>query len=693
MMGYVLRLLFCLGLLALLSACKLDDDRLYGNIGDIPSSNPSQNPTSYCADGNRQTNSPYANSGESGIDGLAEETAYTICTPTQLNAIKLNASDSNKYFTLKANLDMSELGSTAYNSIGSFSNRYSGTFDGNKYVIRNLKSSVGLFDTIDGATIKNLGVENASILGGGFSSILISSSFNGVIENVYVTGSLVTTAGFYTGALVSTVYNVTIRNSFALANVVTSSGSTNVVGGLVGTLSTGSISNSFMIGNVVGNESAGGLVGSTGGSSATIENSFFIGNISGNHAAGLVGPIAGGGPATFSNNYYDDQKTCTNSAGSCNTLGGTGIDTSVNSNYFYTATSPPMDQWNFIDTWTSFTDGPPHLAWLSSAPLSDYCWTKGRYQNTPYANSGETGIDGLSEVNSFTLCSSDQLNQIGTNSTNWDKYYTVKSNINMAHLTGTEYNIIGDGTTEYSGMLNGDGNSIYNLTYSNASRNFVGLIGVLEGIPADLKNLRLVNVSISGNNFMGAAVGDLNVGGEVHQVYVSGSVTGIGVNQQNIGGVVGSTNGVVSNVFSAATVTTTTGNNHGGIIGNNGSVLSASYFSGNVVSNGSEAGGLTGSCSNSIMNSFSVGNVQGNSGIHAVGLISGNACGAFTDVYYDSTATCTNLSGSCTNHVNTNGINTSVQNTYFYDDANLPLSNWDFTTIWRENLSTYPNLR
>lgn len=693
-----------------LASCKLNDDKLYGSFGDLPSEAPHQDSSPYCEQGSRLLNTPYANSSETGVDGLTEATAFTICTPTQMNAIGANSGDWGKFFKLESDIDMQSLNGTQYNIIGNTTTEFTGEFDGNGNILTNFSYTnsgtnyVGLFGVLgSGGVISNVGIKNASTYGGVYSSILAGLQISGsTIENVFVQGTVRGSSNV--GGIVGQGGGF-VQNSLSVTNAISSgSSSAALVGYLLGT---GVIKNSLAMGSVVSGGAGVGLI--AGFHSGSIENSIAIGNVEGVAAGNTVSFIAGwdsGG--TVTNSFFDSSLSCINNGiGDCsdnltgvNLDSSTGIDGSVQPTYFYTA-NPPYDSWDFAletangsnDYWElAGSTMLPQLAAFSSAPLTDYCWTGYRYFNGPFANSGEAGIDGSSELKAFTLCSSDQLNQIGTNSTNWDKYYTVEGDINMAHLTGTEYNIIGDNTTEYSGIFNGDGNSIYNLTYSNATQNFVGLIGVLEGGSAELKNLKLVNVSISGNNLMGGAVGDINVGGEVHQVYVSGNVTGIGVNQQNIGGVVGSTNGVVSNVVSEVIVTATAGNYHGGIIGTNGSALDASFFSGSVVSAG-VAGGLTGSCTNFITNSFSVGDVQGSNGTNAVGLVSGVACGIFTNVYYDSSATCTNLSGTCSNHASTNAIDASVQTTYFYDRTNLPLLNWDFTTIWQENSSTYPSLK
>ena len=99
---------------------------------------------------------------------------YQIWDPNQMNAIGANPGDWGKCFKLMADIDMSQFTGMQYNIIGNSTMKFTGTFDGNSHIIRNLtyttttvKDYVGLFGYTLNATIQNLGVENVTISSGG----------------------------------------------------------------------------------------------------------------------------------------------------------------------------------------------------------------------------------------------------------------------------------------------------------------------------------------------------------------------------------------------------------------------------------------------------------------------------------------------------------------------------------------------
>ena len=143
--------------------------------------------------------------------------------------------------------------------IGSDTNNFTGTFDGNGFRITNLYINrpttdyVGLFGKISGASavIRNLGVEVQIVVGqaqvGGLVGHMDSGSS---IRNSYATGA-VTGSGNFAGGLVGYMDSgSSIRNGYATGAVT---GSGNFAGGLVGHMDSGSsIRNSYATGAVTG---------------------------------------------------------------------------------------------------------------------------------------------------------------------------------------------------------------------------------------------------------------------------------------------------------------------------------------------------------------------------------------------------------------------------------------------------------
>ena len=222
-----------------------------------------------------------------------------------LDAIRDNLSGN---YTLMNDLDSTtagyeELASETANGgkgwepIGTDTEPFTGTFDGQGYEIRDLfinrpdEHYIGLFGHVgDTAVIKNVGVVNATVTGNERVGGLVGAS-SGTVSNCYAIGS--TPAGeWYVGGLVG-LNEGTVSNSYATGNVT---GNEKHVGGLVGS-SYGTVSNSYSTGNVTGDVYVGGLVGFNW--RGTVSNSYSTGNVTGNYVGGLVG-LNGG---TVSNSY------------------------------------------------------------------------------------------------------------------------------------------------------------------------------------------------------------------------------------------------------------------------------------------------------------------------------------------------------------------------------------------------------
>ena len=208
--------------------------------------------------------------------------------------------------------------------IGTFSNRFKGTFDGNECEVRNMtvllnnaNSGVyaGLFGCSDGGSIKDTGVKgNVCIFAssydccaGGLVGESYSSSSGSSITDSYATVNVYASSSSsnhaYAGGLVGSSNKASISNSYATGNVYAFSASSSAAyaGGLVGYISSSSISNSYATGNVYAFSSsasvyAGGLVGESYSSSSgsSITDSYATGNASAAsssvaYAGGLVG--------------------------------------------------------------------------------------------------------------------------------------------------------------------------------------------------------------------------------------------------------------------------------------------------------------------------------------------------------------------------------------------------------------------
>jgi type II secretion system protein G len=218
-----------------------------------------------------------------------------IYTPEQLASIGVDEDyplDGN-YIVMK-DLDLS--GYENWVPIGKEASPFTGTFDGNNYVIFNLTISPtpkgdfkGLFGYIsETSEITNLGLENANIIGRYRIGGLVGRNDGGTITNCYAAGNI--TGKDYVGGLVGS-NDGTITNCYATGNV---SGSD--AGGLVG-INSSTITDCYATAEVTGGSSIGGLVGNTysGTYSSTISitNCYATGKVTGNYRiGGLAGYVS-----------------------------------------------------------------------------------------------------------------------------------------------------------------------------------------------------------------------------------------------------------------------------------------------------------------------------------------------------------------------------------------------------------------
>ena len=222
------------------------------------------------------------------VDRLTEEEAiaqgYTIITTAdELQAMQDNL--SGKYILMN-NIDLEGYDWT---SVGTTANPFLGEFNGNGYVISNLKiikpdeNDLGVFGYTGTSSISNLGLENieingkdhcGSLVGQGGGTVKNCYSTNAVISGRHIIGGLIgcdftnsisfcysnsdVSGNGYVGALLGESYN-SVDNCFAVGSVT----SPWLAGGLIGKCYS-KISNSYAAAKVSCNNDGGGLVGSAG---------------------------------------------------------------------------------------------------------------------------------------------------------------------------------------------------------------------------------------------------------------------------------------------------------------------------------------------------------------------------------------------------------------------------------------------
>ena len=315
------------------------------------------------------------------------------------------------------------------------------------------------------------------------------------------------------------------------------------------------------------------------------------------------------------------------------------------------------------------------------------------------------GVGTLSDP--FAICTAAQFVNIGNNPEGWDRHYRLMADIDLAAFDISSYTPIGSLNTPFSGTLDGAGHTIRNFSYVDPQSDYIGLFGFVGGAASKIWRLGVIDIDVAGRNHVGGIAGRVRWGSIIHS-YATGAVAG----NSNVGGVAGSAQSAVT-ISSSYSTATVQGDNDwiGGLVGNaNGVRITSSYASGDVSGGWRGVGGLVGTYSfGSAIQVYATGNVNGtNVGVGGLfgtsgscfvrdafatgnvtcagsndncGLITGdrntNALPTFTNVFFDSSSTCTNGGDGACNTGDGTGIDLMQQPDYFFDTANEPLASWE----------------
>ena len=197
---------------------------------------------------------------------------------------------------------------------------------------------------------------------------------------------------------------------------------------------------------------------------------------------------------------------------------------------------------------------------------------------------------------------------------------------------GAGWQPIGNDVAPFVADFSGNNFILRNLYINRSAENGVGLFGQV-GAGAELKDVRLAAVDVSGRNNVGGLVGDGN-----SATITASSMTGTVNGRSNVGGLVGDgENAMMTASYAAGDVSGA--DSVGGLVGDGfRATISASYAVG-MVSGSSEVGGLVGFGENAMMTaSYARGDVSGTdrvgglvgdgedatiSASYAVGMVSG----------------------------------------------------------------------
>jgi filamentous hemagglutinin family protein len=522
--------------------------------------------------------------------------------------------------------------------------------------------SVGGLTGFNSGTISNsysTGSVNGDFWVGGLVAYNYSGAGPGLITQSYATGNV--SGGSNTGGLVG-VNAGTINQSYA-TGAVESSQSSNV-GGLVGwnpsesVYGNGVITQSYATGTVTAGafSSAGGLVGLVGrdyfcnaaytcaANIASVDQSYATGAVTAglnSTTGGLVGFNGGG---TITNSYWDTYTTGQQYAyGNQTSVGATAVTSGPNqsnaANYAFKQSA--YGNFDFTNTWFMI-DG-------QTRPFLQSEWS------TTITNAHQLQLVSMNLGASYTLANYIDLGPA----------LAADSNGNYPGMWGPAGFVPIGNYSQFNGLFDGLGRTIENLTINQVNPitlntglfGYIGQNGVVQnvsitnasidvpiaeaGILAGQSDGNVINVRVSGsitsNGYLGGLIGFTTASSKVSQSFADVSLANTassgspgGGNNGGCtycGGLVGLNEGIITSSYATGSINSN-GGLLGGLVGYNyyGGSIDRSYATGNVTSSGFDiaiAGGLAGVNAGQVSNSYALGLVTAQAVFNNLSLLGG----------------------------------------------------------------------
>ena len=307
---------------------------------------------------------------------------------------------AGQYYMQAADIDIGAIDTSAYDN-------WQGYYDGNWHIIRGaIISGHGLFNMINGGTVKKIKFDNCSVEAGEYP-------YNvqlGIVAGWLQDDGLVQDCKFYNcdvdgdnyiGGIIGTIYAGTIERCYFGGNVGTA-GVSFAAGGIAGEMDTdfgketsGSITQCSFVGEITGDVYVGGIIGQIDSSRGSVINCYSRGTIT--IDSGGAGGILGYGDEAVVSKCYS---TC-----DIETVEGTpldGIANNITAEYSYTLIATTAGEqrseadmtyphnagntyitWDFDTIWTidaENNDGYPYFGWIyedqEPAPALQKVWAR-----------------------------------------------------------------------------------------------------------------------------------------------------------------------------------------------------------------------------------------------------------------------------------------------------------------------------
>lgn len=463
---------------------------------------------------------------------------------------------------------------------------------------------------------------------------------HGVVSICYNSGSV--ESKLNTGGVAGNVADGG-SNIFDCYNTGSLTGQSDRVGGIAGCLDgNATMMNCYNIGNIYGaGTDIGGIIGFLD-EKASMSNCYNAGAI---YSDSIIGGVVGQSCGVVNNCYYS-----IDNAGDIKSAFGTGEGVDVFGLTRDEMTGPnALDKMVFTDT--EAFQAPPIQTGEGDEDgnvpcyfpqLSTFCLNTQDVAYFPYIMGHDFDGEIVFPGNYTTISCADDLRSVQENLSG---YYLVVNDIDL--MEGTEnlqsdvsnFTAIGSSSAPFTGKIDGQGYSIYNLQIYT-DEEYQGLFGYV-GENAWIANLTVTG-TVAGGKEVGGVAGFLSQGASVINCCNRAAVSG----SEDVGGVVGKTSGSLTNCA-----------NYGAISNQGGNII----------------GGVTGYLTGNLVNCYNVGDVSGNLLVGGIaGLVDKN--GSITNIYSAASVTGSIFIGGLVGSL-TGSISNAYYNTENAGGAHSPIGN------------------
>lgn len=478
-------------------------------------------------------------------DGSSEN-PYEITNVYQLDAVRNNL---NACYRLMNDLDMTGV---TFSPIGSITvgKHFAGTFDGNGYMISNVKvnggSWIGFFGVTSNCTIKNLFLKDVKVSASGdYAGGLAGYMIGGQIINCAVTGEVVANGTVTTqyGGLVGltggdkTANKTSISDCYVDVNLKPVAG----VAGIVAVADIPTSINRCIVNGHFYSENRGGAAINIGKSdnvsvSALVAGSLTLERVGTTGSVNWYNRIVGENriATTLSDNMADgDNVSFVNLEGKEIVSGGATLDGMTRT----TAELKSMS--TYVELGYKFGNE-PSSPWMiaEGEEYPKLCFMDPEWEH-PEVWDNEVEEEGMkgdgTPGNPYQITTVEELDFVRSNLTSC---YLLMNDLDM---TGVAFSPIGGilAGKEFAGTFDGGGHTISNVKVSGGG--WIGFFGVTKN--CTIKNLFMKDVNVSASADYAGGLAGYMIGGHIFNCAVTGEIVANGTGTTHYGGLVGLTSG------------------------------------------------------------------------------------------------------------------------------------------------------